>query len=495
MDRKVRSALDKAIRASKQRQYTYGFIGKSSTSTPNECIVTSRPDFIYVRVTSPGTQSISIARNIGNVPIRTDTPIRMIMDGGVLTVESVDYSNGRWNAATNSDTLNIYGVIKHNHKIGSGLEYEIESLRLEPGRVFCSTHDMIAAINGFRHTLSTYLGGSIDLTSYAPTSGHHRWVLVGIDPTDNSELAVGSIEVINATPLTISDIDDIIFTGIPLGAFQLTYGDTELSQYAYEARRWLDTQVTLFDDSEGQPNDVVLSTALDGTSEFASRRDHQHSLGVDGRMVAEFYDRPLVDDTNGLTFDTNGIGLPSGWTSVFTEVDVDPYVSQGFFKFSINGTIEEEYRYQVSFELEDNPANVTFGPIYFSDWQFPQETTFYFGIKSGNDTSKYARVAIQWYNGDTWRCRFESHDAEETSWIELHDNPLVQPIYLTITATTAVDFLAKIGYSPLYFSQMNLGNLDKTGESAWGEYYLTVGFLTTENVTSTEMWLGGIDFI
>ena len=242
MSNDLRRAFDDARYASEQRSYVYGVLGLFSTDTPAQCNVAARPGFVYVRVSSAGTQSLGMAKNLGIVAIRANTPVRMRREGGVLVIVGTDYASGLWDAATGGDTLNQYGVTPHTHKIGTGLEYEIESLRLEPGRVHSENHDMTATINGFRHALGTWATGTIDLTSYIPTSGYHCWVLVGIDPTANVAVAVGSTPVILATTLAVGDLDGLDFDGyIPLGAFQVADTTTELAQYAYEARIWFDT--------------------------------------------------------------------------------------------------------------------------------------------------------------------------------------------------------------------------------------------------------------
>lgn len=264
----LRVAADGFVRASMKRQIIRGLIGRTSTDTPAQCVVANNPTFLHVRVGGGDTYSPGRARNKGNVAVRTNTPIEMVLnpDDHEYVIIGYDLSGGRWAAATGGDTLNQFGVTQHTHKIGTGLEYEIESERMEPGRVHADTHNMIATVNGFRHALGTFETATVDLVSLVPGAGLHRWVLLGVDPSANVAVAVGGTAVILATALVDTDLDAIPFSGyIPLGAFGVADTTTALATYAQDARIWFDTpgvsvtvdDTVIFDDDfvffEGEP--------------------------------------------------------------------------------------------------------------------------------------------------------------------------------------------------------------------------------------------------
>lgn len=312
----LKTAFDKARKASEQREIVRGVIGRTDSDTPAQCVVADRPTFLYVRTAPGGNVGVTIARNPGNLSVRAATPVEMVRRNGNLVITGYDLSNSRFESATGGDSLNQYGVAPHTHKIGTGLEYEVESLRLEPGRVHSDSHTMTATVNGFRYWLDTFAGDTVDLTSHIPTSGKHRWVLVGVNPATNLIVVADGAEVITATPLSILDLDAISFAGyIPLGAFDVTFGDTELAQYSYEAREWLNMPPILFNDAEGNPAPVVTTTALDGTSTYAARRDHVHGITDDAVTFAKMQnigtDTLIGRDTSG-TGDPESITLGSG---------------------------------------------------------------------------------------------------------------------------------------------------------------------------------------
>jgi hypothetical protein len=317
------SAFDKARRASEMRARVYGLIGKTSSDTPAECVVAARPTFLYVRVSGGG--GVTIARNPGHVVVRANTPVTMIREGGNLVIIGYDFSGSGFEVATGGDTLNQYGVPPHTHRIGSGLEYEVESLRLEPGRVYCNTHDLIAAINGFRHSGGTFLSDTLDLSSYIPSAGNHRFLLVGVDMPTNTAVAIAGAEVTIATTLTLEDLEGLLYPGlIPLGAFTLADDTTELPAAA-EVREWLNPAPILFDDSAGNPAAVVTTTAADGSSEFAARLDHVHPLADDSVTNAKLAD--MAAGTVKGRADGSGSGNPVDLTAAQLAAIVEPELS------------------------------------------------------------------------------------------------------------------------------------------------------------------------
>lgn len=300
----LKSSFDRARRASEQRSIVRGLLGRKSTDTAAQCVVTNRPDFLYVRVGAPDSYTVGIARSSGGLVVRANTPVRMVHgDDGNLQILGYDTSSPAFYVVTGGDTLHSSGVPPHTHALNSGMTYEIESLRMQPGRVYVASVGMTATVNGFRYWLGTFPGDTIDLSSYVPAIGLHCWVLVGVNPSTNTLVAVAGDPVITATILNVIDIDAVPFAGyIPLGAFQLTYGDVALGA-PYEARQWLNQPI--FNDDEGDPA-AIGSTASAGSSEFAARRDHVHVLeaGASGTVdsLVVFDDEFVFSDGEPVTW-------------------------------------------------------------------------------------------------------------------------------------------------------------------------------------------------
>ncbi len=59
--------------------------------------------------------------------------------------------------------------------------------------------------------------------------------------------------------------------------------------------------ITLFDDTEGDPEDVTTGSAADGTSDFAARRDHVHHGS--GEILVDDAGNILFDDNNDILYE------------------------------------------------------------------------------------------------------------------------------------------------------------------------------------------------
>lgn len=237
----LRRAVQDWWLAAEGRSWTPGILGR-----PDGVItVPNRPAFVYVRTGAASSGTVTIARNAGKVPLQFNLPVKMRREGGVLVIYSVDTGSGIFEAGVTPGVTNPHGVQQHTHKIGTGLEYEVEAQRLEPGRLRWSS-GMIVYVNPFRYyhngAWDTWTGGSIDLTAYKPvTSGHWAWVLVGVNPATNTAVAVAGTSQIYATPLTIDQLDAIAFSSyIPSGAVKVRNDDTTLTDVAryFDAREW-----------------------------------------------------------------------------------------------------------------------------------------------------------------------------------------------------------------------------------------------------------------
>ncbi len=244
MSDQLRRIMDDWRRASEKREITRGLLGKSDDDGTYTVRVSERPGWAYVRLGPEGNLGHSIAFN-SSVPYRANLPVKLkrMDDYGNFMIVGIDEFRISQFMGNSSDTFN---AAPHSHRLGSGLEYEIEMERLSAGRVR-PWSGLTIHITPFRYqksdgTWDTWLGGTIDLTSFKPAStGNWSWVLVGVNPNDNSAVAVAGTEYSYATPLTIDLIDDIVFSGkIPCGAIKIRNDDTELTDWRdyEEAHFW-----------------------------------------------------------------------------------------------------------------------------------------------------------------------------------------------------------------------------------------------------------------
>lgn len=339
----LRKAFDRAWAASEARNLIPGVLGKPTSSTTWQVAVTDRPNFVYVRVATAGGESVTIAKNLNKVPNRANLHVRMKLEvGGTYTI--VDLDPAYYSASTTDETTNPYGIPAHTHAIGTSLTYVIEALRIEPGRV-SPAGGWNVEVSPFRYykngVWETYEGETLTLASHKPTtSGKHRLVLVSINPLVNTATATSGSDQNYATDLGQADIDAISHgVNIPLCAVRIRYDDTgvtDIGRYI-DARGWLNRGATLltdlndvdidtpadgdvltydtgtstwqnaapgssglsFNDAEGDPA-AVNTSASDGTSAYAARRDHVHAL-ADGVVLAEILD----DDGSGSGLDAD----------------------------------------------------------------------------------------------------------------------------------------------------------------------------------------------
>lgn len=344
----LKDLFDKARAASEHRSWVRGLIGKPDGTIS----VPDRPTHVYVRVSQQGGESVTTARNMNTVPNRLNLPVRMRVEPGAgYVITGIDSSY--YDAATVNDTVNDYGLTYHTHKIGSGMEYEMEAMRLEPGRVY-PTGSWGVTVNPFRYWYNgawvTYEGEDLDLLANRPsTTGKHRLVVISINPLTNAANKTNGSDQNYATDLGQADIDVIsIGDNIPLCAVLIRADDTSIEDITrfIDAGGWrnrgataLDELVDValtsltdndvltydsgdgvwknqasvagvtFNDAEGQPADVT-STAADGTSTYAARRDHAHTIAAgtvtasmmqDGAVLSEILD----DDGHGSGLDAD----------------------------------------------------------------------------------------------------------------------------------------------------------------------------------------------
>lgn len=262
-------AFDEAVHKARKRKYRYGILGDPSGTIA----VPDRPGYVFVRMQTD--RSVTTARNPNAVPYRLNLPVKMEEERGVLVIVGMDTS-AMADAATSGEPVNPSGVLPHTHATTGPMSYEVEAIRLEPGRVYPAGL-LTVGVRSFRYFYSgawvTFEGGTISLGTYRPgTVGHHAWVLVGVDPATNTIVAVAGTSQIYATALTIDQIDDIAFSNyIPLGAVKVRNDDTAV------------TDITKYQDAHGwfnMPGDVAVSSPW---------HTHRNSVDTGTRTIATGY--------------------------------------------------------------------------------------------------------------------------------------------------------------------------------------------------------------
>jgi len=278
----IKKLFDRAWAAAENRSWVRGLLGKPDGAGGYTVEVTGRPNHVYVRVSTAGSESVTIAKNLGKVANRANLPVKMRLEiGGTYTIYEVDSTY--YSAATTADSTNEFGVVKHTHRIGTNLEYEIEPERFEPGRVY-SYLEFEVWINAFRYHYNGawqyWEGGLIDITAYLPTtSTKWGWVLVGVDPETNTAIAVAGAEVATQAELLLSDLDAIAFSDyIPCGAIQCAEADTDSTDFTryYDAHAWFTAHLDFNDLND--PSNVTTGTNAAGNSPWAARDDHLHGI-------------------------------------------------------------------------------------------------------------------------------------------------------------------------------------------------------------------------
>lgn len=263
----LRQMWDQAVQAGQDRRFISGRMGKADSSGTVSLLVSSRPNHLYVSLGPEGDQGVTTAINAG-APRIPWVPIRLRRERGQLYIEGLDYTPGRLEAFFNNQTA-PGGVGFHNHRIGSGLEYEVEALRLEPGRCIPTT-GMNVGVQPFRYFYNgawdTWEGGSvIDLTAYKPASGKWAWVVVGVNPATNALAAAKGADQNAQTDLTVALIDGVSFGDyIPCGAVQVAEADTAVT----DITRWRDAHgwVNMGPVDLGDLADVTVSSPTENDS-------------------------------------------------------------------------------------------------------------------------------------------------------------------------------------------------------------------------------------
>jgi hypothetical protein len=196
----------------------------------------------YVHITTGGPgeygKVISIAENYQGGP--PNLPVRMKERWGSARIIEADSTRlATFNSGRNPMA---YAVPRHTHAVGSGMVDPVEGLRFLPGMVHPFKEDGAFGLKVYLEPffykysgeIKYFAGQAFDLTSYRPgTANKKAWVVVGVDPTDNTPTASTGTEYALAITMTQSKIDSTSFPGlIPLGATVLTNGQTAINNMA-----------------------------------------------------------------------------------------------------------------------------------------------------------------------------------------------------------------------------------------------------------------------
>jgi len=291
----LKRLFDNAWKAAEHRSWVRGLLGRPNGDATYTVLVADRPGFYYVRVAQGGGESVTIARALGKVAARANLPVRMRLEvGNTYVIEGVD--PGYYDSATSGDDSNPFGVPAHTHRIDSGLTYEIEPERFEPGRVYPDS-GMVVYVNPFRYHWNEewkyWAGATIDLSTEQPTTtGKWAWVLVGVNPETNLAVAVAGADQDAQDDLTLDLLNDIAFSYyIPCGAVQVAEADTALADFTryYDAHAWY-TSHSDFNDADSDPANVIDGASLPGNSKFPARADHLHGISDNAVTNAKLRD-------------------------------------------------------------------------------------------------------------------------------------------------------------------------------------------------------------
>ncbi len=281
-------ALHQFIGQSTQIKRDYGYLGH-----PNGTIdVPGRPGRVYVRIVKG--ENISVTDALGlNVARKLNLPIEIVYSKtGDRIIDGVNVAEA---IETMGKGIESFGVGRHSHALGTGLEYYTDGRLLIPGLVHYQSGLVIRVERLTYQWLGEqkrWGGGTIDLTSYLPaTASTWRWAKVGLDPVSNTIAVTTGIPVGLGTPLTYSRLSAIDFSNkIPLAGVILRNGATTIDNESdYEdLRDWFD-----FTPSSEVLAKVALTTLSFDTTSTATTLAKSVLNGELIREVAIIIDTPF----------------------------------------------------------------------------------------------------------------------------------------------------------------------------------------------------------
>lgn len=250
-----------AVTAAGYANVRRGYLGKATSAGQYTFDVPGRPHWCYVRVFRGDVETISEAINMSvqkdpNIPILIGTNI----DGEPYVIGPLQ---GQAAAALSSSESAVAGP--HMHRIGTGLEYLIEALRIEPGLVkpgSGTTLDILPCFYRWNGTDYYFSGGPLDISEYEPASNKHAWIKIGVDPTTNTAVAVKGTEYAYPTVQLLPDmVDDISFSDyLPFAGVKYYNGQT-----SWTMRDLTDCRLWVSGSGSSGASDAGLLIAQDGS--------------------------------------------------------------------------------------------------------------------------------------------------------------------------------------------------------------------------------------
>lgn len=232
----LRTKFQGAVKRAEEDRLQNGTVGKPDGGGVYTIEVDDQPGYWYFQRGEGAAKSIVKAIN-GGVPRLVNFPAKLDQNFDGNWIAYPDYVRAaEWYASSAGGHPGGIGTQPHTHEPGFGLEDPVSGRRFKPGGVYVygDGSTLSVYIEPFKYfyngTRKSWLGGAIDLTSYVPaTANHHAWVMVGVNPADNTAVAAAGTSVAKTTQLTDADLDAVTFTGyLPRGGVILEIGQTAI---------------------------------------------------------------------------------------------------------------------------------------------------------------------------------------------------------------------------------------------------------------------------
>lgn len=238
---RLRKYFDDAVARALRKRQLPGELGKApGVSDASNFTVPGKPGYTWVRVTSGDGVTVVPAINhvVANKP---DVPVWVEPnEGGVYEVTRI-----------RAEDFLVFsgGATLPNTSAAPTANAPTTARRLVPGLVVHES-GLTVRIQAFHYRYGVqsryYPGGTLDLTSYVPTTSNRQvWCKVGVDPVSNSAVAVAGGEQVATVPLLDEALAAVDFSlYIPLAGVKLKTGDTSLASAARfaDCRPWWTVQ-------------------------------------------------------------------------------------------------------------------------------------------------------------------------------------------------------------------------------------------------------------
>jgi hypothetical protein len=228
-----------AIARARLREKIKGTVGYLDPATNQYAMdVPGRNGYVFVRTVADVDGFGGVVSAVkSTAAVANKMPVIVTVSQGSAEIDAPDHSLlGQWNSGNGF----LGAVGKHSHRIGFGMPDIVEGMRFEPGlvrpfREADNTFGMRVYITSFFYEyqgdLIHFPGQPYDLTSFIPgTSGKKAWVVVGVDPTDNTPIAVKDTEYVSTLAMSPTMLSGFDFSRhIPLMALVLRNGQTAIN--------------------------------------------------------------------------------------------------------------------------------------------------------------------------------------------------------------------------------------------------------------------------